>query len=242
MKKLNERIFMINFIMRPSLQNIFFMKHAFKNILSAISVIMLFQCCNDNSSANNKTATANADSAKSSAPYHLDVPAGWTTEKIFFPIDFAPQINYTGIEDLRFAKGWEDVASDEHWTYAFLWWIDGKPLIDENVLQEDLTAYYSGLVKRNIAQRTIPVFKVVPTSVTITKAPTMQGDTATYRGTIKMLDYIAQSPITLNCFVHIKNCTAQNNTAIFFEISPKPHNHAIWRQLNNLNDNIKCGE
>ena len=56
--------------------------------------------------------------------YKLDVPAGWNVERIPFPIDFAPGINYTGVEDLRFTPGWEDLTSEEHWSYAFLWWLD----------------------------------------------------------------------------------------------------------------------
>ncbi|QEC69680.1 hypothetical protein FRZ67_21130 [Panacibacter ginsenosidivorans] len=219
------------------------MKHALQNISLPLTVFILLVSCNsNNTNAKNNIGINNTESLKPSAPYHLDIPTGWTTEQMLFPIDFAPQITYTGIEDLRFTHGWGDVASDEHWTYAFLWWLDGKPLIDANILQENLNAYYSGLVKRNIIQRTIPAFKVVPTIATITKAPTMQGDTATYSGTIKMLDYIAQVPIILNCLVHIKNCTTKNNTAVFFEISPKPHEHAIWQQLNKLNDDIKCSE
>jgi hypothetical protein len=218
------------------------MKQTTNNVFLFFIVWILACSCNNSTDTKAKTAITNTDSAKSATSYHLDIPAGWTTEQMSFPIDFAPQITYTGIEDLRFAHGWEDIASDEHWTYAFLWWLDGKPLIDEKILQENLTAYYSGLVKRNVIQRTIPAFKVVPTIATITKAATAQGDTATYNGTIKMLDYIAQEPITLNCLVHIKNCAAKNNTAVFFEISPKPYEHSIWQQMNKLNDDIKCSE
>lgn len=202
--------------------------------------IMLSSCDNnkDNKTGNDNIATI--DSTKTPAAYALPIPAGWTTERIFFPIDFAPQIQYNGVEDLRFTKGWEDISSEEHWSYAFLWWLDGKPVITDTSLKKNLTDYYTGLVKRNITARSIPAFKVVPTVAKINTATTESGDIATFTGTVNMLDYIAQTPIKLNCIIHMKDCGREDNTALFFEVSPQQSTHAIWQTLNELNKNIVC--
>src|SRR5215471_14982261 len=65
------------------------------------------------------------------APYFLPTPQGWTSEIIPFPIEFAPSINYSGVEDLRFTAGWGNAQTDEYWSYAFLWWLEGSPEINE---------------------------------------------------------------------------------------------------------------
>ena len=72
------------------------------------------------------TTKTEFDGHKWEAPYELPVPKGWTIERFLIPISFAPQISYTGVEDIRFAPGWANAGSDEYWTYAFLWWLEGN--------------------------------------------------------------------------------------------------------------------
>lgn len=212
-----------------------------KNLLFIIITFLSLASCESNTENNNdKPAAAITDTLKKAASYQFSIPEGWTTEHIPFPIDFAPGIHYTGFEDLRFANRWEDILSDEHWCYSFVWWLDGKPVIDAETLQQNMTEYYAGLVKRNISERSIPAVKVVPTVAMIKKTETMNGDTETFTGTISMLDYIAQNPMVLNCLIHIKNCTTEKNTVVLFEISPRPFDHDLWKQLNKLNADFKC--
>lgn len=171
-------------------------------------------------------------------PYNLDIPIGWTTERFSLPPDFAPQIKYKGVEDLRFAKGWGDTTSEEHWTYAFLWWIEGKPKIDESILQQNLKEYYSGLVARNIPIRNIPANKIVETISSIKKLKTVLNDLETYAGTVNMLDYHTQKPIILNLIIHVKDSKTTNQTVIYFEVSPKPFSHPIWEKLNKIGESF----
>ena len=58
----------------------------------------------------------------------------------------------------------------------------------------------------------------------------------TYSGTIAILDYHSQQPITLNCLIHVKDSKTNNHTAIYFEISPKPFTHPVWQKLNAMGD------
>jgi len=173
-------------------------------------------------------------------PYNLAIPNGWNVERFSLPPDFAPQITFKGVEDLRFTPGWEDTLSEEHWSYAYLWWLAGNPKIDEVTLQENLKAYYSGLIARNISRRKIPANKIVPTNTVIKKVKTAANDIETYSGTISMLDYIAQRPITLNCLVHVKSCKTQNRRGVFIEISPKPFGHSIWKEFGNIEESFDC--
>ena len=172
------------------------------------------------------------------APYHLSIPDGWTTEHFSLPPEFAPQITFKGVEDIRFAPGWGDSKSDEHWTYSFLWWLEGSPKIDAAILQASLKPYYEGLVSRNITS--VPANKIVPTDATVKKLTTAPGDGATFNATVNMLDYHTQQPMTLNCLIHVKECKDQEHTAIYFELSPKPLGHPVWKKMNLIGDSFGC--
>jgi hypothetical protein len=175
-------------------------------------------------------------------PYYLAIPKGWVVEHFPLPPDFASQMDYKGIEDLRFAPGWADSTSEEYWSYMYLWWLDGNPKIDVISLQENLKAYYAGLVGRNITDRKIPTNKVVPTNATVKKIKTAANDIETYSGAIHMLDYMTQRPIVLNTLIHIRNCGLQKHTAVFVEISPKPFVHPIWQQFKNIVTGFQCSK
>jgi hypothetical protein len=172
------------------------------------------------------------------APYDLEKPAGWTEERFSLPPDFAPKITYKGVEELRFSPGWGDIKSEEHWAYSFLWWLEGTPKIDAEILQANLNAYYTGLVERNITTRKIPANKVVPVNSVVKKIKTNSNDLGTYSGTISMLDYHTQEPMILNCIIHLKDSKAKNRTAIYFEVSPKPFSHIVWKKLNEIGESL----
>ena len=174
------------------------------------------------------------------APYTFTFPKGWDYERFLIPIEFAPQISYKGIEDIRFTPGWGKVKTDEYWTYAFLWYLDDTPKTNAKIVENNLKAYYTGLVGRNIVSRKIPADKLVTVKTEIKKVKTDKGDLKTFNGTIYMLDYMEQKPITLNCIVHLKSCAGQNKTFIFNEISPKPYSDNIWQSLNKLWTNFSC--
>jgi len=176
------------------------------------------------------------------APYFLPGPNGWTSEVIPFPIEFAPSINYSGVEDLRFTAGWGDVKSEDYWSYAFLWWLEGSPEMNENVISNNLKAYYTGLVGRNIKPRNIPENKLVPIQITVKAIPVAGNDLQSFEGSVYMLDYMSQKPITLNFHVHIKKCAEAKRTVVFHEISPKPFDHAVWTRLDEIWSGFKCSK
>jgi len=80
-------------------------------------------------------------------PFYMPVPDGWRAETIPFPLDFAPELNYEGLEELRFAPGMFDADSEDFWTYAFIWWIPEETSIDPDSLGPR-AGYERGLVRR----------------------------------------------------------------------------------------------
>jgi hypothetical protein len=173
-------------------------------------------------------------------PYLLDVPKGWNIERFLLPADFAPQMTFKGVEELRFPPGWGDSTSTQYWSYAYLWWLNGAPEITAFNLQRNLEALYTGLVARNVTSRKIPSAKQVPTIVTIKQIKTAPGDVETFEGQTHMLDYMTEKPIVLNLLVHQKDCRKQDRTPVFVEVSPKATNHPLWKQMEGLSQTFKC--
>ncbi|MFT3702712.1 MAG: hypothetical protein QM802_10095 [Agriterribacter sp.] len=173
-------------------------------------------------------------------PYELIIPANWGVEKFSLPPDFASAISYKGVEDVRFAPGWGEIKSEEHWSYSFLWWLDGNPVVNAEGLQSALKDYYDGLVGRNIIERNIPSAKVVPTHVSVKKIKTAAGDIETFSGTISMLDYHTQLPIVLNSMMHVKDSKTKDHAAIYFEMSPKVLSHPVWQKMNEIGDGFRA--
>ena len=55
-----------------------------------------------------------------------------------------------------------------------------------------------------------------------------------------MFDYHTQQPMTLNCLIHVKECKDQKHTAVYFEVSPKPFTHPVWKKMNQIGDSFDC--
>jgi hypothetical protein len=74
------------------------------------------------------------------------VPAGFRSEVIAFPLDFAPQLAHKGVEELRFAPGFFDPAAAGYWSYAFVWRTEDAAELDAAAVAAELTAYFRGLI------------------------------------------------------------------------------------------------
>ena len=203
-----------------------------KKLIVLFSCLLTFGC-------QAQTGKVPFDGPAWQAPYHLSMDS-WSIERFPIPIEFAPAIKYTGVEDIRFFKGWSNANSTEYWSYAFLWYLDGTVKTDAAGIEKNLNSYYDGLIGRNIEKRNIPAEKVFKTKASIKQIKTEKGDLQTYAGVINMLDYMAQKPIALNCFVHIRKCADKPNTIIFYQLSPQETDSEIWKSLKQLWADFKC--
>ncbi len=172
------------------------------------------------------------------APYSLPIPKDWTIERFLIPISFAPQIPYKGIEDIRFTPGWGKAKSDQYWSYAFLWYLDGEIKMNAAIVNNNLRAYYTGLIRINRSNTIIG--KMSPVVTTFKETEKEKGDLQTYIGTVKMEDYMTQNPLLLNGKVHVKSCPEDNKTLIFYELSPQALSHPVWQSLDKLWIDFKC--
>ncbi len=180
------------------------------------------------------------DGAHWNAPYTLAIPFGWNVERSSIQKEFAPQVPFSGIEDIRYTPGWGNSKSEQYWSYGFLWYLNGSPAISKEMIGENLTAYYTESFNANTDTQNIPMQKKLSVKTSITERVRENGDLKTYYGTVAMLDYPNQKPISLNCIVHVKSSSEQDKTFLFFEVSPQPLNSQIWKSLDQLWLNFDC--
>lgn len=171
-------------------------------------------------------------------PYQLKVPKGWGTEQFNFPLSFAPQIEYRGIEDIRFLPGWAKKDSSDYWSYAFLWYLEGSIMFDAVIVEGHIKHYYEGLIAAN--RPNISKENLIPVKVAFNSDAKLNDDKAAYVGSIEMTDYMTLKKIVLNCKAHWRTCPGQEKTVLFFELSPKPLTHKVWDSLDKLWIDFKC--
>ncbi|MBT1702233.1 hypothetical protein [Chryseosolibacter indicus] len=171
---------------------------------------------------------------------NLPCPKGWSTESFKLPVDFAPNIPYSGIEELRFSPGWGTPGNEELWSYCYLWWIDGEVEVTASNLKNHLEDYYNGLVSRNVASRKIETSKVVPTKARFKQVTDASGNY--FVGTVSMLDYMSEKPIVLNIKVNKTFCKEHNKEAVFFSISPQSKEHRVWKELDQIWAGFQCSK
>ncbi len=75
------------------------------------------------------------------------LPQGWRGERLEFPLEFAPELEFRGIEDLAFAPGMFAPDSDSYFSYALALRLEGEHEVDEAFLTEFLETYYRGLCR-----------------------------------------------------------------------------------------------
>jgi hypothetical protein len=144
----------------------------------------------------------------------------WNKEVFPFPLNFAADIPFIGIEEAYFPKHWVDTNSIENWSYVFVWDIQFDTKLTAQLLEDNLQLYFNGLMGY---ENTIAVFMEQED----------KGDSATFKGKIKTIDaFFTKKPMTLHVLVERHYCPVRQKTLIMFRFSPKGFEHEIWQKLN----------
>ncbi|MEO0504736.1 MAG: hypothetical protein AAF090_01195 [Bacteroidota bacterium] len=157
----------------------------------------------------------------------LNSPEGWNSEQISFPLSFAPDIGFTGFEDIRFAPGWPDKESEAFWAYHFVWYIDQNDPMTEASLTKIMEAYYDGLMlsvskseehpEGNLPEKTMSLF-----------IKTENG----FTGKVRVFDaFFSKKTILLNFKVKEFFCDKTQKQVVAFDISQQPFGHSVWKEF-----------
>lgn len=155
----------------------------------------------------------------------LSAPNDWNSEIIPFPLGFAPEINFNGFEDIRFAPGWSDTNSEQFWTYHFTWYIDKKESMTEELLTKTFNLYFDGLMKVVLKEQSGDN-KV--TEIDNTFCLFIKSDEG-FTGKVRIFDaFFSKEYIILNIKVRESICSESNKQMISFNLSPKAFENDVW--------------
>lgn len=169
------------------------------------------------------------------APFDWPIHDGWKGETIPFPLGFAPDLPYRGVEELRFAPGFFDADSSHVWSYVFVWVIE-PPLPDATAIERDLAVYFEGLA------RAVSEGKHDLSGVAFTAA--IDGDEATgFTGTAAAFDaFKTGRPLTLHLRAAAAPCPTSGQRALVVRLSPRPpaEDDAVWKDLDAVAAEFRC--
>ncbi|MEQ9229851.1 MAG: hypothetical protein RIF46_04155 [Cyclobacteriaceae bacterium] len=152
---------------------------------------------------------------------HIDVlhsPDGWLKESFDFPLSFAPSIAFSGFEELRFDKNWNDSTSQAFWSYMFVWYLDEDPKMTLDKLEVSLKAYYDGLMR-----------------VEYSTSEFRQLEDGSFVGNVETFDnFFTKKDFTLNVKVRPSYCANSGKYACLFYISSSTFGKEIWSQLEGI--------
>ncbi|MBI3548398.1 MAG: hypothetical protein HY078_05015 [Elusimicrobia bacterium] len=156
-------------------------------------------------------------------------PAGWKTETIPFPLDFAPALKHKGVEELRFMPGFRDLKAEGYWSYAFLWWIEDAPP-DAKTLGDELLVYFRGLCDAVGGKKR----KFDPTGYKVVLGASGEAKVETYD------PFVTGQAITLNARHRTLKCDAEKRNAVLVALSPRPFADPVWKTLDDRLSEFKC--
>lgn len=173
-------------------------------------------------------------------PFHLPTPEGWRTETLPFPLEFAPELEYQGLEELRFAPGMFQEGSADFWSYVFVWWVPEETRFETQRLQTDLEGYFRGLTTAVAEARDFdpgePEFEVQ-----LEPIESSTPDPVQWEGTAATYDvFVSREPLQLGLRIDIIPCPSQGHVAAIFLLSPQPRDHSIWEVLESFRGDFRC--
>ena len=161
----------------------------------------------------------------------LKAPEDWRKEQLQLPLSFAPELDYEGIEDVRFAKGWSDKASEEFWTYTFVWYLDEYTTQKSSEYETSLALYFDGLLKRISKGKNIRE-KFIPTQAKIHYSE----EDSTFLGQVTIFDaFFTEKTITLYLKINEDYCKTKKKHLVYFRFSPHNYSHQLWNTMQGIN-------
>jgi hypothetical protein len=179
-----------------------------------------------------------------SSSFEWPLPEGWKQETIPFPLEFAPDLPYHGVEELRFSPGMFKPDQGGYWSYAFVWWLDGRLAVDASGLSSSLRSYFAGLCT-SVAQekgQTLDAAIFSASLHAVADAPRkLDHVVAAFAGTVDSYDPFATGkPIVLNVEAWVWDCDRSGKRAVLVLASPKPESAPIWGALHKRRDEFAC--
>ena len=164
-------------------------------------------------------------------PVVLKEPADWRLETMSVPPGFAPDLKFSGSEEIRFAPGMFDTASSTYFTCALAIVADGAPAIGAPEIKDFLERYYRGL-STGRAKRSKLVVDPDQMNAEVTPTPGVQGH---FNAEIAFFDSFSDGrKITLHIEAQVIPQPATNRTCLILLVSPSARESDVWPTLREI--------
>ena len=149
----------------------------------------------------------------------------WKKEIIKFPIDWVPELDVKGFEELLFSPKWNDKKSDGFWSLVMSWKIKASSRLSKKKVTYYFKSYFDGLMKPNHWVKEFPEPKV-----TFKKSSKNK-----FTGKMIFFDGFHTGKVMIvNIQAEQHFCRKNKSNIIIFRISPKKFNNSIWKNLHQL--------
>jgi hypothetical protein len=175
--------------------------------------------------------------AQNQAPQLLKQPSNWQFERFSLPPEFAPNIPYKGVEELRFSPGMFVKDSSNYFTYAFVVELDNINSISQDDIKNYLLDYFKGLCGNTAKQRNLSI-DTSKITVSVDKDESIAKDVR-YNATLGIFGVFADgAPVRLNAEIKVMNDKATSKIYLVFIASPLNKTDKVWVTLHSIQNNF----
>jgi hypothetical protein len=168
----------------------------------------------------------------------IAAPTGWRSETFQFPLQFAPTIPYEGTEYVRFTPTWDQFATENGFSYVFLWDLKAKEVTPEDV-EEYMETYFSGLMSNVARARKLPATSV-KTAAAAHPMADAPGWKQGYGVELRTANGFSKNePLLLFGEVTQRECGA-GRMQIFFAFSMARRDRPVWEGLRAARQATPC--
>lgn len=163
--------------------------------------------------------------AQESEPVLLkEAPEGWRFERIEFPLDFAPDLELTGFEELWFSPGMFDAKSDSYFSYVLAMEFEHGEKLSSDFIRNLFQTYFVGLCKSVGESRNLDLdLDEIKTEVESTEKG--------FQVTVNMFDpFVTGKKMKLNMLV-TSHPAKGAKIILLGTASPAESDAEIWKQL-----------
>lgn len=143
------------------------------------------------------SGASNLPAAEDEARFVFDTGSPpWTGERIGLPPDFARDLGWNGVEEIRFAPGMFTAGQPDFFSYILVFLLEPGADISAEGLQRELLVYYAGLSEAVMGSRGLEVdtsgFAVsIEQDEKATGAPTATPDALSWTATLDWIEPFA---------------------------------------------------
>ncbi len=170
-----------------------------------------------------------AEEEKPELTSYQNIPQGWRTEVIPFPLDFAPEIDLQGVEELIFSPDMFNPEASGFFSYVFVWNVK-QNTISQSQMKTYLVKYFAGPYKAVAKQKEADV-------VINLSAP---GKDGSFQGSADWIEpFKTKQKQRLNFTISYTACENSDDHRWYFLVSPQENSHSVWKQLKAI-ENKSC--